>query len=465
MKRRYVRGRRLGRGVASFEVARPAKRPLWTPLRALSVVSAVIVAGVAVFAMSYGNAATTINPNCTLIVPANPTTAAGLATPYQLTATNPRAGACHEANADQSAYVQGAIISPAGQITLYDPLVVDRGTRPAAAPAAATVPAGSTVAVWFGFNGTNLTLAGPGAAGCVNGSRGSIFGQFAYCNAAAFFQAANAAIGAGTLKVPAVGTAKDGLPCPTVRDFSMVDQDQSDNVTTHYLANARGRTAQANAAGRAALGNGATDLFNGSDNRLLDAFIDPALGCTPWTAPDGAADNQPATSLPLNELQAAANQKAPVALVPANDPMTQVNGASNTAKTTLYRAGVDQAAASAANDSGATYCRDLFNNPAGIQRVFKDQALFSAAPSVDPGAATNLFTFLAMRANQSFANLNCGALLNEANPVNLAMDNNGVVTAAAFGAPAPGGPGASASATAAPPTTRRARPPRHHIHM
>ena len=43
------------------------------------------------------------NPNCTLIVPANPLTAAGLATPYQLTATNAGNGPCNEANANQSA--------------------------------------------------------------------------------------------------------------------------------------------------------------------------------------------------------------------------------------------------------------------------------------------------------------------------------------------------------------------------
>jgi hypothetical protein len=38
------------------------------------------------------------------------------------------------------------------------------------------------------------------------------------------------------------GKARDGLPCPTVRDFAVVDQDQSDNVNTHYLATADVRT-------------------------------------------------------------------------------------------------------------------------------------------------------------------------------------------------------------------------------
>src|SRR5690349_17075520 len=51
----------------------------------------------------------TPNPDCTLIVPRNPLTATGLATPYQLTATDPGQGACNEANTAQSAFVQAAV--------------------------------------------------------------------------------------------------------------------------------------------------------------------------------------------------------------------------------------------------------------------------------------------------------------------------------------------------------------------
>src|ERR1700759_4791132 len=74
----------------------------------------------------------TPNPNCTIIVPANPLTAEGLATPYRLTATDPSNGECNEANAAQSAFVQAAILDPAsGAISVYSPLVVDRDTSPA----------------------------------------------------------------------------------------------------------------------------------------------------------------------------------------------------------------------------------------------------------------------------------------------------------------------------------------------
>ena len=83
-------------------------------------------------------------------------------------------------------------------------------------------------------------------------------------------------------------------------------------------------------------------LVNGSDNALLSFFLDPALGCTPMTAPDLSNPGQTATSQALDELAAAANQAAPIALTPVNDPMTMDNGAFSIAKTNLYRAGVDQ---------------------------------------------------------------------------------------------------------------------------
>ena len=413
-------------------------------------------------------AAAVPNPNCSLIVPANPLTATGLATPYQLVATDPAAGPCNEANINQTAFVQGAIVSPAGQLTLYDPLVIDQGTQPAAAPAAAQVPAGSTVAVWFGFNGDNLTLQS--AAGttslqqgnCVNGAQGSIFGQFGYCNAVTFFQTANGLIGQNLLQVQPLGTANDGLPCPTVRSFALVDQDQGDNVTSHYLATANGQIAQNNAAARATLQqagqNNLTDLFNGSDNRLLDVFVNPALGCTAWSRPNGSTDGTPGFSLPLNELQAAAFQAAPVAIAPLNDPMTLVNNANSTAKTNLFRVGDNQlpiGAAAADNGDGATYCNNLFNNAAGIQRIFNDKATFVQNPSADPAAANNLFTFLAMRASGSFDNLGCAGLINQANPITLTTDGNGVVIDATFTA---GGATASPTATATPTATPTAVP-------
>jgi hypothetical protein len=607
------------------------------------------------------------NPNCTIIVPANPLTAQGLATPYQLTATNPADGPCDEANGAQTAFVQGAVLDPAtGQISVYDPLVVNAGTQPAVAPVVPTLPAGAVVALWFGYNGNTLTLAGadetlgagngtattspassaapsdsatstasstptdsapatptdtgtasptdsaspadtggtgtatatatptatdtggatpaatpsatqptgtptatqsgvalsaqnsqgnqgqgadagssgaarasvqsvgsaplpPGSdsssgllnatvtsvgsaatthhhhrspapttsatvsgstasasapasgtaaatggatatgtaaptaaatatatatanpangaaaapvadailqqASCVAGEnfggQFSSFTQVGACNAAAFFTAANAAISAGKLTVPAPGTAKDGLACLTTRSFALIDQDQSDNVTSEYLSTGNG-IAQDNAANRASLG-GAAVLFNGSDNGLLDLFVDPALGCSPWQVPNLADAGAPTTALPLDEIQAAVwagrNGSGPAALVPLNDPMTlDNNGNTSTDKTNTYRSLVDMSALPA-GQSPATYCRDM--EVIQSRRLQQDVNLFMNGPSPDPGAASNLFMFLAMRLQQSYTNLNCGSF-GLPNLVSTTADGNGTVVAACF---------------------------------
>lgn len=341
-----------------------------------------------------------VNPNCTLAVPADPLSAQGLATPYELTGSG-NAGACHEANADQSAFVEATILDPAtGALSVYHPLVVDSGTRPAARPVMPVLPANAVVGIWFGFNGDTLTLRNAGQ--CVNGSPGSPFGQFGYCGAPAFFAAANAAVAAGKLAVPGVGTGTDGLLCPTVRDFGVADQDQSDNVTATYVARRDGRTAQPGQLRQA----GTTTLTNGSDNGLLDNFIDPALNCKPFTAPDLTNNRVPTTSLALNELQAAAHQARPAALVPLNDPMTQVNGQQSVAKTNLYRAGVDQPPVNPRADTPTGYCGNL--TVIANRRLATDRGLFHRAPSPDAGAA-NLFDFLTQRLQTSMQLLNCAA--------------------------------------------------------
>jgi hypothetical protein len=632
-----------GRGRRAGSRRRGGSRLRTMPVPVLAVVA--VVVSLAVVAAAVGAThvltartaadAAAPNANCTLIVPANPLSARGLATPYQLTATDPAAGPCNEANSAQTAFVQGAIINPAtGTISIYDPLVVDAGTQPAITPTVPALPAGGVVALWFGYNGNTLTLAGadqaqslldpaasatptgatpattppatqsqaqvnpassasgtatapagtstatatptatatstqttagqntaapatsatqaafvtgsaqraglevtgsaplppvgsgsdagydatltriagsgsaagqagnpprhhrpsppasasslasatatasasatsstgtgtptdppatgdvPAASGtpdailqqasCVAGEdingQFSSFTQVGACNAPAFFAAANAAIKAGKLTVPQPGIARDGQQCLTTRSFALIDQDQSDNVTTEYLAEPNGKTAQDTAANRQGL-NGSSVLFNGSDNGLLDLFVDPALGCSPWEAPNLADGGAPAPSLPLDELQAArwANSPgSPAALVPLNDPMTvDENGNFSTDKTNTYRSLVDMSMLPS-GQSPAAYCSDMEQIQG--KRLQQDVNLLLNAPSPDTGAADNLFTFMAMRLQQSFMNLNCDNF-GQQNDVSFSSDANGVVVAACFVrqfAPVTRGPG------------------------
>ena len=388
-----------------------------------------LVAGVVFVLPHLGTHAAAVNGDCTLIVPPNPLSAQGLATPYQLVATHPADGLCNEANKAQAAFVQGAVINRVtGAISIYNPLVIDQGSQPAAPPVVPQLPANRVVALWFGSNGNTLTLQDSHGSlqqgRCVNGVNGSIFGQFSYCNAPAFFKVANQTIQAGTLIPPPLGMGQDGRPCPTVRDFSIVDQDQSDNVTTTYLVTASGQVAQDTTANTATLGGQVQK--NGSDERLL-TLVDKALSCTPWMAPDLANPGNRVPALPLNELQAAASQAAPVAVVPANDPMVVINNQPDLNKLNAYRQGVDQRRVQTlAATSTTTYCTNLLNiAPARLQL---DVLLTKASTSPDPVAANSLFTFLAQRfvATYGADNLNCVELLNTPDPVTVTYDANNV---------------------------------------
>ena len=403
--------------------------------------------------------------NCTLQVPRHPLTARGLATPYVL------GDGCAMSNANLQAFVEADILDPAtGAITVYSPLVITQGTTPAAPPVQPVVAPGDVVGLMFGFNGATLMLTPTGDSlrqgGCVNGLGPSLFTQVAYCNSPAFFAAANTDIARGLLKIPGLGTGSDGQACPTTRSFAVVDQDQSDNVVTTYLLTADGRTAQDSAANVTALG-GATPVNNGSDNALVNKFMDPALGCAPYQVPDATAASGASGSQITDELLAAADQAAPAALVPLNDPMTLVGGQQSVTKTDLYRAGVDQPAVSGSQtaDSPANYCQDMMDT--GMARTALDQKQFSNFASPVPATGSNLFTFLAARLSASFVNLGCGALLNAPNPVHLTLDGNGVAVDASFSPLAigtlPGGVAATPTRPRRPPrpcTPTARRPPR-----
>ena len=417
-------------------------------------------------------AAAAANVSCNIIVPANPLTAQGLSTPYQLTGPNgmsPAASGCTMANfANLGAFVQATILDPAtGALSVYEPLVITQDTLPALPPVVPTLPAGAVVTLDFGFNGTNLTQVGATANAlrqgrCVNGLNGSIFGQVSFCNGTQFFRAAARAEAQGKLTVRATGTlAKTGQACPSTRSFSLIDQDQSDNVTTAYLLNGNGQTAQFNAANKALLAE-AQQINNGSDNILLDGFVDPTLGCTPFTAPDLSQAGTPGTSQALDELSAAKNQAAPIALVPENDEMVLVNNAFSATKTNLYRSNVGQPPISNANnqaDSPANYCQNMVN----VQTHFlaNNQASLAGGPTPVPGTGNNLLTFMANRLLMSFTNLNCQNF-GLTTPVKVTLGGNGAAVAAQFNTTQQQATAAAAGGTgAAPAPSQRVGRPHH----
>jgi hypothetical protein len=399
------------------------------------------------------------NPDCTLVVPAGPLTATGLATPYLLNGLNNAvAGVCNQINDAQTSFVEAVIWDGTNNaLSAYHPLVIDQvamvqGKNPQlVAPAAVTLPAGAIVGLWFGSNANTLTLLDNGqgslqAGSCVNGilvnGQMSIFGQYAYCNAVTFFAVVQNAITGGALVPPPLGTANDGAPCPTVRDFTLVDMDPSDNVITTYLVNANSQTAQNNTQNLANLGI-ANVMFkvNPSDNRLLTA-IDAALGCTPWMVRNlddtvnGVVGGSTIATQATNELHAFKWQQAPVALIPLGDPMVRVNNQPNLQKVNAYRAGLGQPQAATNNDADVlTFCTNFYNlHPARLMKNFRTLVNF---PSPAPAVADSLFTFMAQRFFAAFGvnNLNCQSILGVNNPVNLTVNGNGLIVGAVITPP------------------------------
>ncbi|OQV09390.1 hypothetical protein CLAIMM_13516 [Cladophialophora immunda] len=355
---------------------------------------------------------TTLDPNavdCQLQLPANALTAAGLLSPWQL-------------------------LAPCSQSV---------GKTPQVAPVVPSIAAGSQVILFFGFNGNTLTLVDANGQDsdssptlqnlkCANGlpgAQGDVFGQVSWCNTVAFWDAANAAVAAGKLTVPPLGTDNNGNQCLSSRSFEIVDQDQSDNLPTKYLLLADGSTVQFTAANVAKFPT-ATEIDNASDEALIADFVDPVIGCTPFKIPSIDDPGAMVSSMASQELQALLQQQEPIALAPLNDPdcLLTSNGEMSTAKTNAYRLGVNMPllgnGAQTDNGSPTDYC----NNLIAIQPPFLAgfQTALTNAQTADPTVGTNLFTFLANRFLQSLTNLNCP---NKNVPVSCTLDDNGVATA------------------------------------
>jgi hypothetical protein len=360
------------------------------------------------------DAASPTRPSCGIIVPADPLSARGLSTPYQLTGpsrTSAAAAGCTlSASVARAGLVRATILDPAtGALAVYTPVVVAKGARPATAPPVPQLPPGAVVTIDFGSGGMDLVPVGATAGAlaqghCVSGP-GPVSSAVSSCNGATFFTAALPLLRAGRLQVPAAGTSANmvatggrigtGRACPVVRNFKVAGQDQDVGA-------------------------------------LVDGFLDPAFGCKPFTAPDLAHGNAPATSLALDELLAARHEPKAAALVPENAMARDASGRLDPARTNAYRAELGQPAISAATDiydSPAAYCQNMVN----IQTPFlaANTDVLAAAPAPVPAAGSNLLTYLASRLSTAFGRLGCRQF-GLADPVALVRDAAGTARSATF---------------------------------
>src|SRR2546430_2645168 len=208
-------------------------------------------------------------------------------------------------------------------------------------------------------------------------------------------------------------------------------------MPARYLVTPRGQRPQDTAHNKTSL-PAQKVLGNPTANRLMNVFMNPALGCASWEAPDLANPGHQVASMALNELSARAHQGHPRALIPAGDPFVlnpTFTGRPDLGKVNGYRRGVDQPEADDLHDASTrTYCRHI--RKIGGGSLILDRPFFTAFRSPFPNVANNLFTFMAQRFVATYEILNCQAFLPKPNPVTLITDANGLVidaTVAAVG--------------------------------
>ena len=366
---------------------------------------------------------------CQLVVPQFPLSYNGLITPYQLLPP------CDMKVAPS--FVEALILDlDTNSLYVYHPLVINQGTVPLSPTVNFNMPKNSLVGIWFGSNANAISLIPQTSIQqglCVYNTGGinsqDTFGQFAHCNAIAFFNKIKEIIVSKVPfnpPIPDLGIAIDGEPCMTTRDFSLVDMDPSDNVVTTYLIDmATGRTSQNNFNNQN-LNPQAIILKNGSDNLLL-SNLDNIMGCKPYQVPNLVDPTNQLTgkisSMALDEIHASLKQQNFYAYLPKGDPMTRINNMPSLAKLNAYRQGVFQPVI---NDIGLAdtmaFCAHYTN--IHLPRLQKNKQNFIIQPSPDPTISNNLYGFLLNRFSGSYLGLNCHILLDIPNPITLIMNNN-----------------------------------------
>jgi len=335
-------------------------------------------------------------------------------TPYELVGSG-----CDQALGANSRFVQAVIVNNVtGELLVYNPLIITQGAALLAHPAPINFTLGDhVVGLWFGSNSNYLTLTndlGISNGRCNTGPQGSPFGQSGWCNADRFWMTVNLLIQRGNITVPQLGKAADGLPCPTLRDFFIVDMSPEDGVTTSYLVTNLNQVIQ-NTQNNQKMFSIKSELTNVGNNRLLTDFVNPAIGCDTILIPDGADPGVKRSSIVMNVIQAMLRQGTPIALVPFNDPIVLTNGQPDLMKMNLYRAGVDepQAGAFGGDNDPTTYCTNYAN--IAIPRFKSLGTVLKNSKPPTPGFNT-LFDFMRNRSMTTWDRLTCQQLTGQINP-------------------------------------------------
>jgi hypothetical protein len=339
---------------------------------------------------------------CNIVLPNNPFTSIGLSTPYIY-------NNCDQTIQEQASFAEAVILNKkTGELRIYTPLIINNGSQPLFDPVVPNITINDIVGIWFGSNSQTIVLDNPDPT-CINGLPNDPFGQVAACNAINFFKTAYKMVSSNKLYIPDPGFNVYGKKCYTTRNFQVIDMDQSDNVLSEYIVY-NNKVAQFSDSNILKLDPKYTKILkNGSDNRLLNIYILPALGCKSFMAPDISNNNTLRPAQVLNELQANIYTTHDIALIPLGNPMVLSNGVENMDKTNLFRSIVGQPLINnTMNASTSKYCEKIIK--IGVPSLLLDQPFTLISNS--PNENEKLFYFMMKRLQNSLQNLNCYKLLN-----------------------------------------------------
>ena len=369
--------------------------------------------------------------DCLLEVPNDPLNT-GLFKPWYVSTNSNSLLPCSQTIPDSAVFVEATILDiDNGKLYVYYPLVVDNGKSIDIPIITSVLPINNIVTIYIGANSDSVTLLSSAYSSvsldqgnCVNGIKNSIFGQVAYCNAVNFYEKVNLLIKQGLIIVPPLKNSFLGDICPTVRSFSVIDQDQSDNVLSSYILTTDMKVAQDYTIYKNKL-NILKLVKNGSDNALLSNFIYKAIGCEPFMAPDLADLTILRSSSALNEIQANLNDTTnlDIAIVPSINPMCLVNGEENLEKTNAYRQGYNQPLLIQLNQQdNINYCNSLYQIAVQFFILHINELKDFVSPDE---SGNNLLNFLCNRFVNSWNNLNCEKIINLPSPINVTLNSNG----------------------------------------
>ena len=361
---------------------------------------------------------------CGLIVPENPLSYQGLNTPYILKSFTGNAADCSVLDQRTTVFVEIVIFDiSASTFYIYNPLVVNRLKQIKIYDEIPQLPDQNIVGIWFGSNGVTFKLIDSNNSlhfgDCIDGYNGSIFGNFAYCNARIFFTT----ISKYRISIPNIGKTVNGFTCLTTRSFEFNEQYQISNVISSYIVLNSYKIVMKTIK-NLSIFKPLFIIISKSNGYILNNYISIATGCTIFAGYDFTEQFIMKTSMILNEIYASLDVEQ--VFIPSTHPSVTIDGVPNLNKLNLYRIGLNQSTVSEIdyNDS-RLYCDGIYKKTPIF--LYKHHDLLNNYITPDETLGNSLLNVMISRFLTSWNTYNCTEVLKVEFPIKYLKDYNNVI--------------------------------------